>query len=85
MERTGGWMKTYRMVEEKPHEIIIHWGNGRTDKFTLKLDPVQSLYPIQWLRAYYENTNGTKSKLEPLGQSTNLIYTSITASASLHT
>ena len=33
MKRTGGWMKTYRMVEEKPHEVIIHWGNGRTDKY----------------------------------------------------
>ncbi len=75
MTQTGGWLKTYRLTETKPHEVIIHWGNGKTDKFALKFNPAsQAMYPIQWVKAYYETTNGSKSKLEPLGQTTDLLY-----------
>ena len=71
---SNGWLKGYTMVQDKPHEVVVHWGNGKTDKFALKLEPAFSLYQIRWLSAYYENINGTKSKLEPLGQSTDLVY-----------
>ena len=73
---SNGWLKGYTMVQDKPHEVVVHWGNGKTDKFALKLEPAFSLYQIRWLSAYYENINGTKSKLEPLGQSTDLVYQS---------
>ena len=64
------------MVQEKPHEVVVHWGNGKADKFALKLDPPWSFFQIRWLKARYENINGTKSRLEPLGQSTDLVYQS---------
>lgn len=67
-------MKTYTLVEEKPHEVVIHWGNGKTDKFALKFNPSsQAVYPLQWVQPYYVTTNGSKSKLEPLGQSIDLL------------
>ena len=72
----SGWLKGYTMVQEKPHEVVVHWGNGRMDKFALNLQPTFSLFPIRWLRAYYENINDTKSRLESLDQSTDLLYQS---------
>ena len=70
----GGWLKSYRLVEEKPHEVVVHWGNGKTDKFALKFEPSRSFFPIRWVQARYESTNGSKSKLEPLIQSDYLLY-----------
>ena len=72
----SGFQRGYRMVQEKPHEVVVHWGNGKADKFALKLDPPWSFFQIRWLKARYENINGTKSRLEPLGQSTDLVYQS---------
>ena len=46
----------------------------KTDKFALKFNPSsQTIYPLQWVQAYYATTNGSKAKLEPLGQSTDLL------------
>ena len=64
----------YRLVGEKPHEVVVHWGNGKTDKFALTFDPAWSFYQIRWVKARYTPTDGGRSKLEALTGSEYLRY-----------
>ena len=70
----GGGRRGYRLVGEKPHEVVVHWGNGKTDKFALTFDPAWSFYPIRWVKARYTSTDGGRSRLEALTGSEYLRY-----------
>lgn len=73
----SGFVTKYYFAEDKTHEISIDYGNGKTDKFKMKLSPDQrNLYPIQYdISVSYEPQGNTKSKLEVIGKTTELIYT----------
>lgn len=66
----------YSFAERKVHEISIDYGNGKTEKFRMKLSPNQpNMYKITTgISVSYEATDGSKSKLEPIGTRTNLVY-----------
>ena len=71
-----GLITTYYWIEEKPHEVSVDWGNGKTDHFVMKLNPAeQTLYPFSYgISVSYTAKSGTTSKLEPAGSSRDLIY-----------
>ena len=69
-------LSKFYFAEERPHTIVIDWGNGKVDKFDMKLTPdSQPLMPIQYdISVSYTAQLGTYSKLEALGETTGLIY-----------
>ncbi len=75
---SSGYASKYYFTEERPHEISIDYGNGRTEKFKMKLSPdQQNFYPIDvGISVKYEAQGNTKSKLEAIGTTTDLIYNS---------
>ncbi len=72
----SGFVTKYYFSEDKTHEISIDYGNGKTDKFKMKLSPdQQNLYPIRYdISVSYEPQGNTKSKLEAIGTTTGLIF-----------
>ena len=71
-----GYLTKYYFAEDRPHEISIDYGNGQVEKFTMELSPdQQNLYPIELgISVSYEAHGNTKSKLEAIGTTANLIY-----------
>lgn len=72
----SGFVTKYYFAEDRTHEISIDYGNGKTDKFKMKLSPdQQNLYPIRYdISVSYEPQGNTKSKLEAIGTTTGLIF-----------
>ncbi|MDR2712674.1 MAG: InlB B-repeat-containing protein [Clostridiales bacterium] len=71
------WILTkYLFTELRPHEVSVDWGNGKTERFSMKLNPDQQmLYPIRYINSvFYEAQGSSKSKLEVLGITRELIY-----------
>ncbi|MDR0380502.1 MAG: S-layer homology domain-containing protein [Oscillospiraceae bacterium] len=70
-----GVLPTYYWVEEKPHEVLVDWGNGRTEKFSMNLGPAeQMLYPFTYdIYVTYTGID-TTSTLEPVADSRDLIF-----------
>ncbi|NLL72699.1 MAG: VWA domain-containing protein, partial [Clostridiales bacterium] len=66
----------FSLVEDKPHTVVVDFGNGKIDKFDMKLTPdSQQLTPIQYdISVSYIAKPGTTSKLEALGKTTGLIH-----------
>ena len=66
----------YFFSEDRVHEISVDYGNGQVDKFKMKLSPdQQNLYPINYgISVSYEAQGNTKSTLEAIGTTTDLIY-----------
>lgn len=73
----SGLVSKYYFSEDRTHEITIDYGNGKTDKFKMKLSPdQQNLYPIRYeISVSYEPQGNTKSKLEAIGTTDDLIFT----------
>ncbi len=72
----SGYVSKYYFAEDRPHEISVDYGNGQTDKFKMKLSPdQQNFYPINvGISVTYEAQGNTKSKLEAIGATADLIY-----------
>ncbi len=73
---SSGYASKYYFTEDRVHEITLDYGNGKTEKFKMKLSPdQQNFYPIDvGISVTYEAQGNTKSKLEALGTTTDLIY-----------
>ena len=69
-------MSTYVFAEDRIHQVSIDWGNGRTEKFEMRLSPAsQPLVPIlHSITAYFVPIGTTRSTLEAIGNTTNLVF-----------
>jgi len=73
---TSSFATKYYFSEDRTHEISVDYGNGQVEKFKMKLSPdQQNLYPIyNGISVSYEAQGNTKSKLEVIGTTSDLIY-----------
>ena len=72
---SGGFIRNYTIQELEKHEISINWGNGRTDKWAFRLNPMQQqIMPIEYVTGSYVPITKTKDKLEALDFSADILY-----------
>lgn len=76
IEKEGMFGSTFKLQEDKSHEVSIDWGSGKTEKFRMTLSPNSSLTPITaGITVSYKAQKGTKSTLEPINKGVSaLVY-----------
>ena len=76
IEKEGMFGSTFKLQEDKSHEVSIDWGSGKTEKFRMTLSPNSSLTPITaGITVSYKAQKGTKSTLEPINNGVSaLVY-----------
>ena len=76
IEKEGMFGSTFKLQEDKSHEVSIDWGSGKTEKFRMALSPNSSLTPITaGITVSYKAQKGTKSTLEPINKGVSaLVY-----------
>ena len=77
--KSGSYITSYTLSENKKHRITIDLGDGKPETFAMSLSPsAQMFFPLQYgISASYTSMDGTGSKLEPIDMSpSELIYNS---------
>jgi RHS repeat-associated protein len=70
-----GTVISYKVAETKPHQILIDWGNGKTEHFNMVASgSYSSSSVIYGVTVSYSSVENTGNTLQAIGASSSIIY-----------